>query len=288
MRKAKAKRIERKDKKQTARQNRRQEAQFRRIAKRDRATQARIAKRAKNPMKEEVEQETLTDRLNIAYENADEQTPLTLQQQQKATNYLKKRNRQPEDSPEYLAAQTYEEREREISQRNKSNNKAYNSLNATPSNSGTWGKDEAEDNAEIEETEPEENEAETHELIMEEEEDNFCFDGKEEDYLDPETIGIIYKTGEAAAAKYREKRFSQGKKAFGQTKKSWEAEQARKQRVGQGSEVDETVIEAAKKAAEKETKKSTIKSYSNYIWIAGISIILAGFYIYFQGKKSTK
>lgn len=264
-----------------------------RIQKRSDASQSRIAKRAKSSMmgNENTELSRLA-KVDEAMENTgvngNEDTNLTLQQQTKAANYLKRRKRQPEKEPDLLAAQVAEERAREIEQRNAAQIAEIKAANQTRATNQNWGLEEGEDMEEVEQDENLEfpDFDDTHEDILEEEEQTFSFDGDEDNYLDPDTLGVVLKASEAATDKYREKRFKEGKKWMGKTKKQWEAEQARKKAVAEGDTEKETAIEAAKRAAEDETIKATKRSYTNEMWAAGIILVLVGVYLYYAGKKS--
>ena len=287
-------RIERKqtrvEGRQEAKQSRiakRSDAAQSRIAKRSDAAQSRVAKRANSSMmngNENAERSRLAE-----VDAAQEQTgneEITLQQQIKGANYLKRRNRTPETTPDMIAAQVAEERQREIEARNAAQIAEIKAANEGKNQN--WG---LEDGETMEEEINEDLELpdmdDTHEDILEEEELTFGFDGNEDNYLDPDTLGVLLKGGQAAADKYRQKRFKEGKKYFGKTQKQWEAEEQRKIKVSEGDRASETAIEAALREAEQEAIKATKRSYTNEMWAAGILLVLVGVYLYSAGKKSS-
>ena len=287
-------RIERKqtrvEGKQEAKQSRikkRSDAVQSRVAKRSDAVQSRVAKRADSSMmngNENTERSRLAE-VDAAQENTGNEE-ITLQQQIKGANYLKRRNRTPETTPDMIAAQVAEERQREIEQRNAGQIAEIKAANEGKNQN--WGLEEGETmEEEINEDLELPDMDDTHEDILEEEEMTFGFDGNEDNYLDPDTLGILLKGGQAAADKYRQKRFKEGKKYFGKTQKQWEAEEARKLKVSEGDRASETAIEAALREAEQEAIKAAKKSYTNEMWAAGILLVLVGFYLYSAGKKSS-
>ena len=287
-------RIERKqtrvEGKQEAKQSRikkRSDAVQSRVAKRSDAVQSRVAKRSDSSMmngNENTERSRLAE-VDAAQENTGNEE-ITLQQQIKGANYLKRRNRTPETTPDMIAAQVAEERQREIEQRNAGQIAEIKAANEGKNQN--WGLEEGETmEEEINEDLELPDMDDTHEDILEEEEMTFGFDGNEDNYLDPDTLGILLKGGQAAADKYRQKRFKEGKKYFGKTQKQWEAEEARKLKVSEGDRASETAIEAALREAEQEAIKAAKKSYTNEMWAAGILLVLVGFYLYSAGKKSS-
>lgn len=289
-------RIERKqtrvEGKQEAKQSRikkRSDAVQSRVAKRSDAVQSRVEKRANSSMmngNENTERSRLAE-VDAAQENTGNEE-ITLQQQIKGTNYLKRRNRTPETTPDMIAAQVTEERQREIEQRNAQQIADIKAANLSEGKNQNWGLNDGESMGESETENLEYPDMDdTHEDILEEEEMTFGFDGNEDNYLDADTLGVLLKGGQAASDKYREKRFKEGKKYFGKTESQYKAEEARKAKVSQGDTASETAIEAALREAEKEAIKNTKRSYTNEMWAAGILLVLVGFYLYNAGKKSS-
>lgn len=210
---------------------------------------------------------------------------LAIQQIRKTQNYLQRRKRKPEQDPEMLAAQLYEERQRHIEEMNARQRSEIQKQYTRPT--GTMGA--PEDYPEYEQDEIPEDEfpdyEDTHEDLLEEEESQFSFDGDEDNFLDPDTLGVVLGVGKSAADKYRENRFAKGQKAFGKTKKQWEAEQAKKEAIAAGKEPDPSILRAAQNEAEKLIKKQTVEDNTNLIWIAGISFVLVLAGVYYYGKK---
>ena len=269
------------------------EAKQSRIAKRRDVSLARVAKRANSSMKEEPEEISRVADVEDAEHSAGNTgingANLDLKQVTKMTNYVKRQNRTPEKDPELLAAQVYETREQQIQRENAREIAAERAANQTGAINQNWGIEDGEVLPEYQnqdETEDLPDFEDTHENILEQEEQEFSFDGNEDNFLDPATLGVALSAGKAAADKYREKQFAKGKKAFGKTKAQWDAEQAKKTAIEKGDIKDPSIINAAKKAAEESIQKETVKSYTNEIWIGSILLVVVLVSVYYYGKKS--
>lgn len=182
----------------------------------------------------------------------------------KATRYLQKRGVKPFRDPALKAAQVLDERGEQIRERMEPEIEEINNDVSIPEEErADWY--------------PEEDDI--HEEILDEEFDQANFDGYDEnhaDYLDADTVGVLFNMGKAAADKYRQKQFAAGKKAFGKTKAQWEAEQKN----------TDTVVNAATEAAEAEIKKQKIKEYTPHMVVGVVLLAIVLYAVYAQGKKS--
>jgi len=243
-----------------------QEAQQARIAKAAIKDETKIAKRAAKNVRVNKMQEM---QRNLPADLSPETMPLKAKV--KATNYLKSRGRAIEDenNPEILAAQFLEERQRQIAERHDAIETA---IDETP------GLTEEERDEMIPEYE------DVLEDIMEEEENNFAFDGNEDNFVDPATAAMLASVGKAGVEKYKEKRFAAGKKAFGRTA-AQDAEIKAKKLSG-----EQTPGAAAAGAAiaeiEKIKTKETIKGYTPYFIGGAVLLVVIGVAVFYAGKKS--
>lgn len=223
-----------------------------------------------NEMKENraAAEESRLAQLEEAQANAEQSGTNELNdlQKMKAGKYLAKRGVKPYKDAGMRAAQVIDERETQINERMQPEIDELNEDISMSDEEKTEYMPDAED---------------IHEEILDEEYEQANFDGMDKDsadYLDAETIGVLYNVGKSATDKYREKQFAQGKKAFGQTKEQWDKKQA-------AAKKGDTVLAAAQGTAEDEIKKQKIKEYTPMI-IGGI--ILVAFLIgaaYFSGRK---
>jgi len=205
---------------------------------------------------------------------------LTPRQLIKGTNYVKRLKREPETDPELLAAQVWETRDQQIKKRNlKQIAEERKMLEAERGelNSGGPATDEAID-YEMEEDLPDYED--THEDLMEEEENQFSFDGDEDNFLDPETLGVLVNVGKAANDKARENAFAKGKKWMGQTKAQWEKKEAQKEKIAKGEADDPSVYRAAVKAAEDTITGQKKQEYLPHLIIGGVLLGLALYLAY--------
>jgi len=200
------------------------------------------------------------DAANAANQDAQiDTTGFEPEKQVKVKNYLKRRNRGDiyDDRPEMLAAQFREERGREIAER------YQNKVNWLDENA------DANDDEWYEENYPEYEDIE--EEILEEEENSFSFTGDSDNFLDPDTIAVATNIGKKAADLYRNKRFAQDKKAFGMTKKQWEAKQeAQRKAIAEGTDT----VSQLRGAAVQESTRQFIGR--NPVVIVLGTILLAG------------
>lgn len=210
---------------------------------------------------------------NLPEELTPDQMPLPVKV--KATNYLKKRNRviEDENDGELLGAQFIEERARQIAQRHDA---IEQEIDDDPSFT-----DEERD-----EMIPEYEDVE--EMILEEEANEFSFTGDYDNFLDPDSIAMLARLGKSGIDKYKEKRFAQGKKAFGQTKAQYEAKQKEKQRIAEGGEPDSPAAAAMAEIKKKlidEKKAEALKDYTPHIIGGVIVLIIIGVAIHQNAKK---
>ena len=275
MRKRQTNRNERKAMKIESRENikmakiaKKQEAQQARIKKASDKDQAKIAIRAAKNVRV-AEMTNLQN--NLPADLSPENVPLKAKV--KATNYLKTRGRVVEDEndAEMLGAQFLEERQRQIAERH---DEIENAIDETP------GLTEDEKDALVPEYE------DVLETIMDEEANNFAFDGNEDNFVDPETAAMLINVGKAGAEKYKEKRFKAGKKAFGRTA----AQDAKiKLDKASGKESDSpggAAVSAAIAKLEEEKTKEAVKSYTPYFIGGGILLVIIGVAVFYAGKKS--
>ena len=245
-----------------------QEGQQARIKKQSDKDQAKIAIRAAKNTRV-AEMQDLQN--NLPADLSPENVPLKAKV--KATNYLKSRGRviEDENDAEMLGAQFLEERQRQIAERH---DEIENAIDETP------GLTEDEKDEMIPEYEDVLND------IMEEESNNFAFDGQEDNFVDPETAAMLIKVGQAGAEKYKEKRFASGKKAFGRTAAE---DKAIKDKKAIGAESDNPLSAAAmavkNKIVDVKTEE-TMKEYQPYFIGGGILLVIIGFAVFYAGKKS--
>lgn len=194
----------------------------------------------------------------------------------KMVNYVKAQREEPiSNNPEELAAQFRDLRGSQIAQRRAQHVEALRNRAVS----------EDEDFVEMETPTYDEVEEE----ILEEEENNFNFTGEEDNFLDPETIGVISAIGKKSADVYREKRFAKGKKAFGKTKKQFDTAQAKKLAIDRGEIIDDSAAaqikaEAIKQITDVKTKE-TINDNLPLIVGAVIGLITIGVVLYQSGNK---
>jgi len=273
MRKRQEARNERKAAKIASRENiklakiaKKQDAQQSRIAARSNKDQAKIAKRAAKNVRVNNMQEI---QKNLPADLSPETMPLKAKV--KATNYLKTRGRAIEDenNGEMLAAQFLEERQRQIAERH---DEIETAIDETP------GLTEDERDEMVPEYE------DVLETIMEEEENNFAFDGNEDNFVDPATAAMLVNVGKAGAEKYKEKRFAAGKKAFGRTAAQDAAIKLKK------ASGEQTPGAAAATAAISEIERikteETIKGYTPYFIGGAVLLVVIGVAVFYAGKKS--
>lgn len=172
-----------------------------------------------------------------------------------------------------IGAQFIEERARQIAERH---DEIEEQLDEDPS----YTEDE------IEEMIPEYEDIE--EMILEEEANEFSFTGDEDNFLDPDSIAMLAKVGKAGIEKYKEKRFAQGKKAFGRTKAQDAAIKAKKALAEQGLDTGDPLTDAMRAAKEKlvqEKTTETVKEYTPYIIGGTILLVVVGVAIYMSNKS---
>lgn len=187
--------------------------------------------------------------------------PIEPEQQVKVKRYLERRGRtEIEESPEMLAAQFREERGREINQRFEEK-LDYLDENAD-ANDPEWYEENYPEYEEIEEE------------ILQEEEDSFAFTGDSDNFLDPDTIAVATNVGKKAADLYRQKRFAQGKKAFGMTKAQWEKKQEEQRKaIAEGTDT----VSQLRGAAMQETTRQYI-GRNPAIIVLGVLLLGAAIY----------
>lgn len=248
------------------------------IAKKQEGQQARIAKRAeknasaaarraaKNVRVSEIKdiEKTLPADLTGAM--------LPLKAKTKAVNYLKKRNRVVEDENDgdILAAQYHEERQRQIAERH---DEIENEIDENPA----YTEDEKD------ELVPEYEDV--NEMLLNEEANQFAFDGDEDNFVDPETAAMLLRVGKAGVEKYKEKRFKAGKKAFGRTAAQDAAIKAKKALGGESDAPLSAAAAAAMAQVEKEKTAQATKEYTPYIIGAAILLLGVGFAVAYSTKK---
>lgn len=275
MRKRQALRNEKKANKQASRER----IKLAKIEKRQEGQQARIAKAAAKDESKQARRLAKNVRVNKMQE-AQANLPadingenLPLKAKVKATNYLKTRGRviEDENDGDILAAQFHEERQRQIAER-------HDQIESEIDENPAYTEDEKDEL--IPEYE------DVLESIMEEEENNFAFDGNEDFFIDPDTAAMLIKVGKAGAEKYKEKRFKAGKKAFGRTA---EQDKAIKEKKASGAESDSPLAAAASAIKEKivdEKTKETVKEYTPYIIGGVVLLVVTMVAVYAAGKKS--
>jgi hypothetical protein len=249
------------------------------IAKKQEGQQARIAKRSDKKQAIQARKAAKNTRVaamtemqnNLPADLTPENVPLKAKV--KATNYLKTRGRviEDENDAEMLGAQFLEERQRQIAERHDEIENAIDD---------TQGLTEDERDELVPEYE------DVLEEIMEEEENNFAFDGNEDFFVDPATAAMLINVGKAGAEKYKEKRFKAGKKAFGRTAAQDKAIKEKKA----GGEATASPASAALSAAITEVEniktKEAIKSYTPYFIGGGVLLVIIGVAVFYAGKKS--
>ena len=206
---------------------------------------------------------------NLPADMTGEQMPL--QAKVKATNYLKRRKRviEDENDGDMLGAQFLEERNREIAERHDEIETAIDD---------TQGLTEDEQDELIPEYE------DVHEMIMEEEANNFSFDGNEDNFVDPDTAAMLINVGKKAAEKYKEKRFAAGKKAFGRTAADDKAAKEKKalgEKGAIGSASDAAIAEITRIKTQE-----TVKEYTPYIIGGAVLLVIVGVAVFYAGKKA--
>lgn len=215
-------------------------------------------------MQEEAETISRLSNVQEKEENLPEGAMPSPDQQIRMRNYLQTRGTVGVyKDPSLMSAQIMEQRQEEIARRRQA--EIDEEMQEDP-----WTALEDRDFPDEEDIEEE---------WIDEEYDSFAFSGETKaDFLDEDTLALVYKVGKAASDKYREKRFKQGKKAFGMDQKTFEAKQAAN---------GDRIIDAASDAAEKEIKKQKIKEYTPAI-VAGVAIlivIVVAAFVY--GKKKS-
>jgi hypothetical protein len=243
-----------------------QDAQQARIDARSNKDQAKIAKRAaKNTRVAELKE----IQNNLPADLSPENVPLKAKV--KATNYLKSRGRviEDENNAEMLGAQFLEERQRQIAERH---DEIENAIDETP------GLTEDERDEMVPEYEDVLND------IMEEEANNFAFDGNEDFFIDPATAAMLVNVGKAGAEKYKEKRFAAGKKAFGRTAAEDAAIKLKKASGEQGPGA--AAASAAIAEIENIKTKEAIKGYTPYFIGGAVLLVVLGVAVYYAGKKA--
>ncbi len=274
------------NKRQTARNERkaakiqsRENIKLAKIAKKQEGQQARIAKRsdknqaiqarkaAKNTRVAEMKQ----IQSNLPADLSPENVPLKAKI--KATNYLKTRGRAIEDEndAEMLGAQFLEERQRQIAERH---DEIETAIDETP------GLTEDERDEMVPEYEDVLND------IMEEEANNFAFDGNEDFFIDPATAAMLVNVGKAGAEKYKEKRFKAGKKAFGRTAAQDAAIKLKKASGAESDNPASAALAAAIAKVEEEKTKEAVKSYTPYFIGGGVLLVIIGVAVFYAGKQS--
>jgi hypothetical protein len=197
------------------------------------------------------------------------ESPMPTETKVKAINYLKKRGRVIEDENDgaMLGAQFVEERGRHIAQK-------HDEIEEEIDNDESYTDEERDSMI------PEYEDIE--EAILEEEANEFSFTGDADNFLDPQTIATLATYGKVGLDGFRQKRFESGKKAFGMSKKQWEAKQALKNAGGGiGDEIG-----AASDAIKKKGITDAKTKATPYI-IGGILVLtLIGIAVYQAGKKS--
>ena len=201
----------------------------------------------------------------------------------KGTNYVKRFRRTPETDPELLAAQVWETRDQQIKKRNLKQIAEERAMNTSERGELSEDAPQTDDvpDYDIEDSLPDYED--THEDIFEEEEEQFSFDGNEDNFLDPETLGVLANVGKSAADKYRENQFAKGKKAFGQTKAQWEAKKKKEEEIAAGKIPDPSIINAGKKAIEDTIKEQKKQEYTPHIIIG---VVLLGLALYVAYKTN--
>jgi hypothetical protein len=243
-----------------------QEAQQARIDARSSKDQAKIAKRAAKNVRVNKMNEMQS---NLPADLSPENVPLKAKV--KATNYLKSRGRviEDENDAEMLGAQFLEERQRQIAERHDAIETA---IDETP------GLTEDERDEMVPEYE------DVLETIMEEEENNFSFDGNEDFFVDPETAAMLINVGKAGAEKYKEKRFAAGKKAFGRTAAE---DAAIKLKKASGEQTPGAAATSAAIAKLEEIKtQEAIKGYTPYFIGGAVLLVVLGVAVYYAGKNN--
>lgn len=210
---------------------------------------------------------------NLPADFGPENLPLTAKV--KAVNYLKSRGRVVEDDndPEILAAQFMEERARQIAQRHDA---IENEIDDNP------GLTDEEKEAMI----PEYDEIENQ--ILDEEANNFAFTGDPDNFVDPETIAMLGRVAKTGVEKYKEKRFAQGKKAFGRTAAQDKAIKAKKEKELATGEIDNPLKAAAQAVKDQivtEKTKETVSEYTPYIIGGSILLVAVGVALYYSGRN---
>lgn len=188
---------------------------------------------------------------------------LPVQTRAKAVNYLKKRGRviESETDPELLAAQFKEERARHIAERHSA---IESQIDEDP------GLTDEEKDARIPDFE------DVDQDIMEEEANEFAFNGDDANYLDPDSIAMLFKAGQSGVEKYKEHRFKQGKKAFGRTAAQDKAIKERKAKAAASGEPGSGIgalLGGASSSIEEDKTKAAVKNYTPYI-IGGVLLII--------------
>jgi len=192
------------------------------------------------------------------------------EQQLKAKKYLQRRGVVGVyKDPELLAAQLMDARYNQIQERiDAEREEVMNDISIPDEEKETWIPDEED----------------IHDEILEEEFFDAQFnnyDGESADYLDADTIGLLYNTGAAALDKYKQKQWAKNpnKKILGQTKKEYDAKRA-------ASAAGDTVYDAAVNKATEEVKKQKIKEYTPLIIGGVVVLVLIVIGTYYAGKKS--
>lgn len=275
MRPRQAKRNERK----TAKIQSRETVKLAKIAKKQEGQQARIQKRsdknqaiqARKAAKNVRVAEMTEIQNNLPKDLSPETMPLKAKV--KATNYLKNRGRAIEDENdgEILAAQFLEERQRQIAERHDA---IENEIDENP------GLTEDEKDELVPEYE------DVLEEIMEEEANNFAFDGNEDFFIDPETAAMLVNVGKAGAEKYKEKRFKAGKKAFGRTAAQDASIKLKKASGAESDNPASAALAAAIAKVEDEKTKEAVRSYTPYFIGGGVLLVIIGVAVFYAGKKS--
>ena len=204
-------------------------------------------------------------------EETPDTTNFTPERQVKVKKYLERRGRGNaiETSPETLAAQFREERGRQINERF---NDKINWLDENEeANDDEWYEENYPDYEDIEEE------------ILEEEENEFAFTGDSDNFLDPDTIAVATSVGKKAADLYRQKRFAQGKKAFGMTKAQYEKKQeAQRQAIAEGTDT----LSQLKGAAVQESTRQFIGRNPLIIVVGVLLVVSAIAGVVYMNKSS--
>jgi hypothetical protein len=195
-------------------------------------------------------------------------TPPTPEQQVKVKKYLERRGHtEIEQSPEMLSAQFREERGREINER--FNNKVQFLDENAQANDQEWYDENYPTYEDVEEE------------ILTEEENSFAFTGDSDNFLDPDTIAVATNVGKKAADLYRQKRFAQGKKAFGQTKAQFEKKQEEQRKaIAEGTD---TVSQLRGAAVQESTRQYIGRNPA--IVVVGALLLVAAIYGVVQLNK---